>query len=92
MMIMMIVYLTSDDGQFGGHRDFTFCVSGDAFVSVLVARRSEWLDTQHCSRPFIKLYGLDQWESGNEQTSTNHSRSQLSDQQSEIITHYDQHM
>lgn len=60
----MIVYLTSDDGQFGGHSDFTFCVFGDAFVNVFVARRSEWLDTQHCSRPFIKLYGLDQWESG----------------------------
>lgn len=50
--------LTSDDGQLGVDCNFALLVLGDAFVDVLVARRSEGLDSEYGAGPLVKLDGL----------------------------------
>ena len=50
--------LTSDDGQLGVDGDLALAVLSYTFVDVLVTRRPQRLDSQHCAGSLIKLYGL----------------------------------
>lgn len=50
--------LTSDDGQLSVDSDFALRVLGNAFVDVLVARRSQGLDSEHGASSLVKLNGL----------------------------------
>lgn len=56
--------LTSDDGQLSVDSDFALRVLGNTFVDVLVARRSQGLDSEHGASSLVKLNGLQGGEGG----------------------------
>lgn len=52
--------LTSDNSQLGGDGHLSLDVACHTLVGVFIPGCSEWLDSQHGTGTFIKLYSLGQ--------------------------------